>query len=92
MLEQLFSRISGYAKVRGLSNLNRLWGQQLTLAFHLSIESDPLASWHKGSTAYTDKLERKHLRYICPIFQAAQKALGNQAPFLELTNWMNACS
>ena len=79
----------GYRAVRGVSNLDKLWRRRLTVAYTNGDDVDPLRAKHKGSTAYTDKLERQHPGYIHKLFRKAQRELGNQATFNELANKMN---
>ena len=79
----------GDLAVRGVMVLDRLWRRRLTLAHVTGDDTDPLKVKHKGSTSYTDKLEKKHPGYIHELFRRAQRELGNQATFRELANEMN---
>ena len=79
----------GYKKVSGISKLDKTWGKRLEEAYLNGSDTQPLRSRHKGSTSYTDKLERSNPGYIRELYRYAEKTIGNQASYEQLARVMN---
>ena len=54
----------GYSRVRGAGELDRTWDRRLKAAFASGADTNPLKARHKGSTSYTNRLEKQYPRYI----------------------------
>ena len=79
----------GYKQVSGVLGLTETWKSRLYAAFVSGADHHPLQSKHKRRTAYTNKLDATHPGYIHELYRYAEKTLGYQASFDNITRTMN---
>ena len=72
--------------------LMKSWEKRLEAAYLSGADTNPLEARHKDKISFTDRLDREHPGYIRQLYRYAEKTVGNQASFEDLTWTMNGKS
>ena len=78
-----------FRQVWGVNKLGKTWTQRLEAAFESVADTHPLKVRHKGSVAYTDKLEAEYPGYIHFLYGYAEHTIGNQSRYEDIARTMN---
>ena len=82
----------GYAKVSGVTKLEKTWGKRLEAAYVSGSDTNPLKRQHKGGHAYTEKMDEEYPGLLKQIFDHTEASIGKTASLTDKAMFMNTYS